>query len=194
MAPNSNELLEIQARLTTLSEQMGNLRDLVVLKDQQIAALEAQLAAQREAAVSAADDALPASPRSTVPIDRGFPWWAFALGGVVLLAVGAVVYSRRVQQPVMILKRNLPTEREPVVNRPKELDPRPIPATAPARAAPREQVKADDSNASIQPVSDGERGYGQRLHNDYVDEGVVADAIAEALESGPHAGLLMRHL
>ena len=180
VAPNANELLEIQARLTTLSEQMGNLRDLVVLKDQQIAALEAQLAAQREAAVSAADDALPASPRSTVPIDRGFPWWAFALGGVALLAVGAVVYSRRVQQPVMILKRNLPTEREPVVNRPKELDPRPIPATAPARAAPREQVKADDSNASIQPVSDGERGYGQRLHNDYVDEGVVADAIAEA--------------
>ena len=180
VAPNSSELLEIQARLTALSEQMGNLRDLVVLKDQQIAALEAQLAAQREAAVSAADDALPASPRSTVPIDRGFPWWAFALGGVALLAVGAVVYSRRVQQPVMILKRNLPTEREPVVNRPKELDPRPIPTTAPARAAPREQVKADDSNAITQPASDGERGYGQRLHNDYVEEGVVADAIAEA--------------
>ncbi|MBT6038198.1 MAG: tetratricopeptide repeat protein [Halieaceae bacterium] len=180
VAPNSNELLEIQARLTALSQQMGNLRDLVVLKDQQIAALEAQLSASREAAVSAADDALPASPRYTVPIDRGFPWWAFALGGVALLAVGAVVYSRRVQQPVMTFKRNLPTEREPGVNRRKELDSRPIPATAPARAAPRKQVKADDSNASIQPVSDGERGYGQRLHNDYVDEGVIADAIAEA--------------
>lgn len=180
VAANSNELLEIQDRLTALSEQMGNLRDLVVLKDQQIAALEAQLAAQREAAVSAADNASRVTPRSSVPIDRGFPWWAFALGGVALLAVGAVVYSRRVQQPVMILKRNLPTEREPAVNRPKELDPRPAPANAPARAVPQEPVRADAENTSAQPVSDGERGYGQRLHNDYVDEGVVADAIAEA--------------
>ena len=112
--PNSKELLEIQARLTALSEQMGNLRNLVVLKDQQIAALEAQLVAQREATEAAATgDTIATPPRASAPIDRGFPWWAFALGGVALLAVGAVVYSRRVQQPVMILKRNLPTEREP---------------------------------------------------------------------------------
>ncbi|MDG1065889.1 MAG: FimV/HubP family polar landmark protein [Luminiphilus sp.] len=182
--PNSSELLEIQTRLTALSEQMGNLRDLVVLKDQQIAALEAQLAAQREAKdVAAVGDTLSVPPRSSAPLDRGFPWWAFALGGVALLAVGAVVYSRRVQQPVMILKRNPPTEREPTVNRPKELDPRPARAPAPARASPEavapEQVQAG-ANTAPEPASDGERGYGQRLHNDYVDEGVVADAIAEA--------------
>jgi pilus assembly protein FimV len=182
--PNSRELLEIQTRLTALSEQMGNLRNLVVLKDQQIAALEAQLAAQREATeVAATGDTISTPPRSSAPIDRGFPWWAFALGGVALLAVGAVVYSRRVQQPVMILKRNSPTEREPKVNRPKELDPRPARAPAPTRAAP-EPVSPGQENAGAntasQPTSDGERGYGQRLHNDYVDEGVVADAIAEA--------------
>ena len=182
--PNSKELLEIQARLTALSEQMGNLRNLVVLKDQQIAALEDQLAAQREATeVAATGDTISTPPRASAPIDRGFPWWAFALGGVALLAVGAVVYSRRVQQPVMILKRNLPTEREPTVNRPKELDPRPARAPAPPRAAPElvnpGQAKTG-ANPAPQPASDGERGYGQRLHNDYVDEGVVADAIAEA--------------
>ena len=184
--PNSKELLEIQARLTALSEQMGNLRNLVVLKDQQIAALEDQLAAQREATeVAATGDTISTPPRASAPIDRGFPWWAFALGGVALLAVGAVVYSRRVQQPVMILKRNLPTEREPTVNRPKELDPRPAraPAPVPPRAAPEPvnpgQAKTG-ANPAPQPASDGERGYGQRLHNDYVDEGVVADAIAEA--------------
>lgn len=177
--PNSRELLEIQDRLTALSEQMGNLRDLVVLKDQQIAALEAQLAAQREAA-AVGDNAAAVSPRSFAPVDRGFPWWAFALGGVALLAIGAVVYSRRVQQPVMILKRNLPSEREPAVNRPKELEPRPAPAPAPAPAPPSRQEKPDGKSASSQQSSDGERGYGQRLHNDYVDEGVVADAIAEA--------------
>lgn len=182
--PNASELLEIQARLTALSEQMGNLRNLVVLKDQQIAALEAQLAAQRESTVAdgSADEKNPASPRSFAPINRGFPWWAFALGGVALLGVGAVVYSRRVQQPVMILKRNLPTEREPSVSRPKELDPRPSPAPAPApsqNTAPG-QVQSKEENKATQPASDGERGYGQRLHNDYVDESVVTDAIAEA--------------
>ena len=182
--PNSKELLEIQARLTALSEQMGNLRNLVVLKDQQIAALEAQLVAQREATeVAATGDTISTPPRASAPIDRGFPWWAFALGGVALLAVGAVVYSRRVQQPVMILKRNLPTEREPTVNRPKELDPRPARAPAPPQAPPEPvnpgQAKTG-ANPAPQPASDGERGYGQRLHNDYVDEGVVADAIAEA--------------
>lgn len=181
VGPSSSELLEIQARLTALSEQMGNLRTLVVLKDQQIAALEAQLAVQREAAATDAEVEDPASVRSFAPIDRGFPWWAFALGGVALLAVGAVVYSRRVQQPVMILKRNLPTEREPAVNRPKELEPRPAPAPAsPPRAVVPEQVGSDVANTVSPPPADGERGYGQRLHNDYVDESVVTDAIAEA--------------
>ncbi|WP_435216681.1 FimV/HubP family polar landmark protein [Luminiphilus sp. nBUS_07] len=184
--PNASELLEIQARLTALSEQMGNLRNLVVLKDQQIAALEAQLAAQRESTVADANADVKdtASARTFAPINRGFPWWAFALGGVALLGIGAVVYSRRVQQPVMILKRNLPTEREPSVSRPKELDPRPAaapaPAPAPSQAAAPVQAQAGVENTATQPTSDGERGYGQRLHNDYVDESVVTDAIAEA--------------
>ena len=143
---------------------MGNLRNLVVLKDQQIAALEAQLVAQREATeVAATGDTISTPPRASAPIDRGFPWWAFALGGVALLAVGAVVYSRRVQQPVMILKRNLPTEREPTVNRPKELDPRPARAPAPPQAPP-EPVNPGQANTGANPapqtVSDGERGYG----------------------------------
>lgn len=181
-SPNASELLEIQARLTALSEQMGNLRNLVVLKDQQIAALEAQLAAQRESTVAGvnADVKDTESVRSFAPINRGFPWWAFALGGVALLGVGAVVYSRRVQQPVMILKRNLPTEREPSVSRPKELDPRPAAAPAPSQSAAPGQVQSKVENTATQPASDGERGYGQRLHNDYVDESVVTDAIAEA--------------
>jgi pilus assembly protein FimV len=156
--------MEIQAQLSALSEQVGTLRELVVVKDQQIAALEAQLAAQKRQPTAAP----PASVSQVAPapssVDSGYPWWLFALGGVALLAIGAVVYTRRLQRPVMVLKRTSPSvELEPAVSRPNELEIGDLPDQA-------------DSPGG----ADGERGYGQRLHNDYVEEGAVADAVAEA--------------
>ncbi len=162
--PSSTELMEIQAQLSALSEQVGTLRELVVVKDQQIAALEAQLAAQQRQTAAAP----PASVSQVAPapstVDSGYPWWLFALGGVALLAVGAVVYTRRLQRPVMVLKRTAPSvELEPAVSRPNELEMGDLP----------DQVDSPEG-------ADGERGYGQRLHNDYVEESAVADAVAEA--------------
>ncbi len=162
--PSSTELMEIQAQLSALSEQVGTLRELVVVKDQQIAALEAQLAAQQRQPAAAP----PASVSQVAPapstVDSGYPWWLFALGGVALLAVGAVVYTRRLQRPVMVLKRTAPSvELEPAVSRPNELEMGDLP----------DQADSPDG-------TDGERGYGQRLHNDYVEESAVADAVAEA--------------
>ena len=161
---SSSELMEIQARLTELSNQVGTLRELVVVKDQQIAALEAQIAAQQRqpapVPASAVSQASPTQPR----VSSGYPWWLFALGGVALLAVGAVVYTRRLQRPVMVLKRTAPSvEMEPAVSRPNELE-----------------VTDQPDPASTPVETDGERGYGQRLHNDYVEENAVADAVAEA--------------
>ena len=162
--PSSTELMEIQAQLSALSEQVGTLRELVVVKDQQIAALEAQLAAQQRQPAAAP----PASVSQVAPapstVDSGYPWWLFALGGVALLAIGAVVYTRRLQRPVMVLKRTAPSvELEPAVSRPNELEMGDLP----------DQADSPDG-------ADGERGYGQRLHNDYVEENAVADAVAEA--------------
>ena len=162
--PSSTELMEIQAQLSALSEQVGTLRELVVVKDQQIAALEAQLAAQQRQPAAAP----PASVSQVAPapstVDSGYPWWLFALGGVALLAIGAVVYTRRLQRPVMVLKRTAPSvELEPAVSRPNELEMGDLP----------DQVDSPEG-------ADGERGYGQRLHNDYVEENAVADAVAEA--------------
>ena len=162
--PSSTELMEIQAQLSALSEQVGTLRELVVVKDQQIAALEAQLAARQRQPAAAP----PASVSQVAPapstVDSGYPWWLFALGGVALLAIGAVVYTRRLQRPVMVLKRTAPSvELEPAVSRPNELEMGDLP----------DQADSLDG-------ADGERGYGQRLHNDYVEENAVADAVAEA--------------
>ena len=158
---SSIELMEIEARLTALSEQVGSLSELVVVKDQQIAALEAQLANQ-QASPAPRPAQVVSTPASTV--EGGYPWWLFALGGVALLAIGAVIYTRRIQRPVMVLKRTAPaSELEPSVNRPNELE---------AAMAP---LPADAAQSG-----DGERGYGQRLHNDYVEENPVADAVAEA--------------
>ena len=161
--PSSSELIEIQAQLTALSEQVGNLRELVVVKDQQIAALEAQLAAQRAEVVPASIEPKPVTPQPE-SVDRGYPWWLFTLAGVALLAIAAVVYTRRLQRPVMVLKRSAPpADLEPNVSRPNELD---VPSLTEA--------------TELRNVADGERGYGQLLHNDYAEESVVADAVAEA--------------
>jgi pilus assembly protein FimV len=77
------DLAVIQSQLGQLSEQVQNLRELVSLKDQQIAALEAQLAAQNStgAPAQAADDA-------------GVAWWWFVLAGILVVALGVLVVLR----------------------------------------------------------------------------------------------------
>ena len=77
------DLAVIQSQLGQLSEQVQNLRELVSLKDQQIAALEAQLAAQNStgAPAQAGDDA-------------GVAWWWFVLAGIVVVALGVLVVLR----------------------------------------------------------------------------------------------------
>jgi len=166
------ELAAIQARLSQLSDQVGSLRQLVSVKDQQIAALQAEIAARDEkAALDAQTASVPQTPMvaSEAPVqDGGLPWWVFALGGVVFIALGGVVYARRADQRTQLQSASsglTASQRDPVTLK------EPVPAAADGAAAPLAKAKADE---------DGERGYGRDLHNDYAAENSVSDAIAEA--------------
>jgi len=166
------ELAAIQARLSQLSDQVGSLRQLVSVKDQQIAALQAEIAARDEkAALDAQAASVPQTPMvaSEAPVqDSGLPWWVFALGGVVFIALGGVIYARRADQRAQLQSASsglTASQRNPVARK------EPVSSAAGGAAAPLAAAKADE---------DGERGYGRDLHNDYAEENAVSDAIAEA--------------
>ena len=160
------DLVLIQQRLSQLSDQVENMRELVTLKDEQIASLQQQLAAKSASQPDIAAAATPATPAA----DEGLPWWMYVLGGVVLLGAGGAFVARRadrkVQRDMMqtlgvgvahkIGKEQIPVE------------------TAPADEA------SEPTNNAPQVEQDGERGYGRKLHNAYAQENPIADAIAEA--------------
>jgi len=91
----SPELAAIEARLSRLSDQVGDLRQLVTVKDQQIAALQAQIAERDVIDSRELDEAESRSTAADTTESAGLPWWVFALGGVVLVSLGSVVYARR---------------------------------------------------------------------------------------------------
>ena len=91
-AASTADFSAIEARLTALSAQMGELRELVVIKDQQIAALQAELAARDAIAASsvAAETSTPVSVQPTTDL----PWWLWVFGGVVVVSIAGVVFAR----------------------------------------------------------------------------------------------------
>ena len=121
-ARESPELAAIAARLSRLSDQVGDLRQLVTVKDQQIAALQAQLA-ERDAMGSIdsreVGEAGSRAPPASTTESPGLPWWVFALGGVVLVSLGSVVYARRGPSRPMATSFNsaglTATQRSPVM-------------------------------------------------------------------------------
>lgn len=157
------DLAAIEARLSRLGEQVTDLRQLVTLKDEQIAALQAQIE-QRE--VMAAQAAQKESERSSMNELAGLPWWVFAFGGVLLISVGGVFFARRGTKLTVATGVSAPLA---------------VPA---APAEPIQPLKADLPDEIIVPSTNesqnGERGYGKDLHNDYLEVTVISDALAEA--------------
>ena len=157
------DLAAIEARLSRLGEQVTDLRQLVTVKDEQIAALQAQIE-QRE--VMAAQAAQKESERSSINELAGLPWWVFAFGGVLLISVGGVFFARRGTKLTVATGVSAPLA---------------VPA---APAEPIQPLKADLPDEIIVPSTNesqnGERGYGKDLHNDYLEVTVISDALAEA--------------
>ena len=157
------DLAAIEARLSRLSEQVTDLRQLVTVKDEQIAALQAQIE-QRE--VMAAQVAQKESERSSMNELAGLPWWVFAFGGVLLISVAGVLFARRGT------KLSVATG----VSAPLTVPAAPAEPVRPLKADLPREVTASSASES----QNGERGYGKDLHNDYLEETVIADALAEA--------------
>lgn len=162
----SPDLVLIQQRLSQLSDQVENMRELVTLKDEQIASLQQQLAAQSAVQPVNVAAATPAAESR----DEGLPWWVYVLGGVVLLAAGGAFVARRADREV---QRNMVQALGVGVMH--KIDKEQIPLkTAPVDEASEPTDKAPEVE------QDGERGYGRKLHNAYAQENPIADAIAEA--------------
>jgi pilus assembly protein FimV len=157
------DLAAIEARLSRLGEQVTDLRQLVTVKDEQIAALQAQIE-QRE--VMAAQAAQKESERSSINELAGLPWWVFAFGGVLLISVGGLFFARRGTKLSVATGVSAPLA---------------VPA---ALAEPIQPLKADLPDEIIVPSTNesqnGERGYGKDPHNDYLEVTVISDALAEA--------------
>lgn len=168
----NTELADIQARLGQLSEQVGSLRQLVSVKDQQIAALQAELEARDQAdANKAAAVPVPAQPAPANPGFGGLPWWVYALGGVILVGLGGAVIARRGNRGFVPAPRETSVAQgTPAVKSDEPAKPKAARSAAAVAAAP----------AEAEETRTGERGYGQKLHNDYAEENAVSDAIAEA--------------
>ncbi|MEE4204127.1 MAG: FimV/HubP family polar landmark protein [Halieaceae bacterium] len=198
-AEASADLVAIQSQLGQLSAQIESLRELVTIKDAQIAELQARLADTETApaVVPAPDDTLPpaetaeatqqpvvvepqvSQPAVTAPKRpepsglMGVPWWQVGTFGAVVLAVlGYFVMRRRSDSEVAAptLAQTLGAT-APVKKEPAAE----VPAAAPADAEP-----AADPESAADMEEGGERGYGKRLYNEYAAENPLSDAIAEA--------------
>lgn len=153
---NSVELAAIQRRLSELSDQVGDLRQLVTVKDRQIAALQAELATRDIATAAAMAPAQQDQPSMVVrPANTGLPWWVYALGGVVVLAFAGVFIARRAD------RRYLATAG----------DTHSLSRTS--RALTRADAARREMRADAQLI-------GQSLDEPDVEVGSISDAIAEA--------------
>lgn len=181
------ELADIQQRLGQLSEQVTSLRQLVTVKDQQIAALQAQLAEREQQAAPA--PAVTPAPAPAPASAMSMPWWVYALGGAVVLGLVGVLVARRrntaavVQPaaPVVASEIESVTAASAPIAQSNTPAASATPASTTAKASAAAPSASSAASASAETLSDdGERGYGRKLHNDYAEENATSDAIAEA--------------
>ena len=163
---NINDLENIQARLSSLSEQLTNIQAVVDSKDAEIARLRAELAERPvRGAVSEQLDATPSdSPPISVSSSSGLStalWFIAAVGLVVIVWVNRHRFMR--------LDRD--ASENDAVSAPSVLGGG-LDELLPVPSQPRSQT--DDVN------SGPERGYGESLLTGYVADQTLADAVAEA--------------
>lgn len=179
-AGSAAELTAIETRLAALSAQMGELRELVAVKDQQIAALQAELAARD--AVSASRAVADTRPQASAPSTIGLPWWLWVLAGVVVVSIGGVVFARW---------SNTKTYRdlgEPLTDAFDALDPDPIKPQRPidevaggaaSNVSVRSNQRASDENGSTVAnptvVAGAEDGIGNTSTETVANENVATE-------------------
>jgi len=191
---NTTELVAIEARLAALSAQMGELRELVSLKDQQIAALQAELAARDAAPVSTSASMENGAP-DTAQASDGLPWWLWVLGSIVVISLVGVVLARQGSRPrfndpgelladddgVLNQDRLAPTPRtvsnNPVSSRPAPVD-KPI-AQRETQTDWAPGMAASGTNSQIESGSAKSLGQ-ENPAPASPPESTIADALAEA--------------
>ncbi len=194
---------ELAAQLDAMAERLDTLEQIVALKDEQIATLEQALREARESAQTAA--AAPASvapspapsntPPPTPPPQRpetgGIPW--LPIGGgllVILLAIAAFLRLRKRGEDEDSSSAAEVEEEDDVfagVNLKKEaLEDADLAIGESPDAEETSPADEDDTlpvgDDTVDPLLDrgGSRGYGERKHDDYIDEAAGGDALAEA--------------
>ncbi|EED33126.1 LysM domain protein [gamma proteobacterium NOR5-3] len=204
-AGESSGSSELAAQLDAMATRLDTLEQIVSLKDEQIATLEQALREAREAAaaaqaaapvVTAAPPAQTSAPSAGAPQSpaSGIPW--LPLSGVLLAIAAAVaLFLRRraksddaqgagrggastSEEDDVFAGVNLKTES---FDAPDPDDFSQESALAAAATAEETEEPVESAPAVEEPHSrGGSRGYGERKHDDYIDEGSAGDALAEA--------------
>ncbi|GAB5414112.1 MAG: FimV/HubP family polar landmark protein [Congregibacter sp.] len=201
---------ELAAKLDAMTQRLDTLEQIVALKDEQIATLEQALREAREAAARPAVAAAPAAtttpaeatatpaapaPRAAAPAPSStpFPWIPLAGGALVLMLGGLFFWRRRnaaqaeQEKPEAVeddIFAGVSLQKDAIAADDSESDDEnadtpPAAGVTAAVAAELDDVADAEEGASDAPQT-GSRGYGERKHDDYIDEGASGDALAEA--------------
>ena len=187
---------ELLAQLDAMAERLNTVEQIVTVKDEQIAMLQqAVREAQKEAreAAAAARTAASMPPPAVRPASGGIPWLPIAGGLVILLGLVALVLRRRARSladdAALVPDRSMGDDVFTGVSLNKNaLEGAEAPAKPQADdravAAPAEDGddKGDAEAGDVDELLDpgGSRGYGERKHDDYIDDAAAGDALAEA--------------
>jgi pilus assembly protein FimV len=192
---------ELAAQLDRMASRLDSLEQIVAIKDEQIASLEAALREAREAADAAPAAAAPESPRSETRSDAaaetraskpeaGLPgWlenWPYAAGGALILALLGLLVTRRRRDASADPGADSPfiaadDDSADDVFAGVTLRDEPLAASdtgtgaVPVRAEAEPEPEKKDS-----PPARDNRGYGERRYDDYIDDADTGDALAEA--------------
>ena len=157
------DLAAIEARLEALSEQLIEVRSVVSDKDQQIAALKAELAKRPViASQQASTDVDKPAEATEVQSDSNVVWW-----GLLALALGAVGYR---------LRHKLSSSNETVSGHYGASDAKKT-DSALDELLP---VPAQSSKVNARSDSEASKGYGESLLTGYAADQSLSDAIDEA--------------
>jgi pilus assembly protein FimV len=209
-AGDSGASAELAAQVNRMTERLDTLEEIVALKDEQIAALQQSLREAREAAAAPAAAApaasapaapAPAAQRPAAPAARPaasseLPWLPIGGGVAVILGLLALFLVRRRNKDVPgseLPQRGradddvfagVKLKKEALADDQTASEAIAANAANAVDAAEGGEVELSlaDPDAGMEPLetAGGSRGYGERKHDDYIDEGAAGDALAEA--------------
>jgi pilus assembly protein FimV len=190
---------ELAAQLDRMASRLDSLEQIVAVKDEQIASLEAALREAREAADAAPAVAAPELPRSGTRSDAaaearapkpeaGLPgWlrhWPYAAGAALILALLGLLVARRRRDAGADPGADSPfttadDDSGDDVFAGVTLRDEPLAASDAGAGSAPVRAEAEPEKRDSSPARDN-RGYGERRYDDYIDDAGTGDALAEA--------------